>query len=667
MNHDDKKTINNGVGQERGLQSEPERAALAQAYEDLNAFIYTVSHELKTPAREISLYAEFIEEDNKDNLLSQSVEDIHSIRRTCDSMTMMVQRLMEYSKAGFKIIEQQQISVSLLVRQCFDEIMRSIPERKVELTLGDLPEIRGDLFLIKLMITNILSNSIKFTRTKANAKIKITANILENTIEFHFRDNGIGFDMAYAGRIFEAFQRLQDEGAYEGSGIGLATVKKIAQRFGGDASITGWPGKGCAVCVSIPKSMLKTSEDKDESNRDIIKIGIIGDFTGMCSELERGKIAAYKFAAAEINRMGGINGKKVELLFRDDQSISELTHEAAKELTEEEKVDVLMGSTLSPSREVMRHYADQTKTLYLNTQQTEGGVSSHYIFCLSAMPEQQMTQMLAYLIKKYGRKCYVVVADYNYGILSGEWVKYIVHQLGGEIVGVEYLDDRITDFNPLIDRILQVEADILFSICVFPNHDDFYLQWHQRGLNHIPNASTMVAAEFYQNVRFAPPTLENVYVMASFIEELKTPAAQRFVKKFRAVYDREEVPYMSMDTETVYTAMYVYKRAVEMAGTTDTEEVIAALESGTVYVDGPGGRVTVRGEDHHTSRILSCFRINAQHEAEELFCTNPIHSDYVESMIEQTLGVKGGIKAMGANAPSIQYNMLLNKFRWNPS
>jgi urea transport system substrate-binding protein len=156
-------------------------------------------------------------------------------------------------------------------------------------------------------------------------------------------------------------------------------------------------------------------------------------------------------------------------------------------------------------------------------------------------------------------------------------------------------------------------------------------------------------------------------VMASFIEELKTPAAQRFVKKFRSVYDQREVPYMSMDTETVYTALYIYKRAVELAETTDTEEVIATLESGTVYIDGPGGRVTVRGEDHHTIRSVSCFRINAQHQAEELFCTNPIHSDYVESMIEQTLGVKGGIKAMGANTPSIQYNMLLNKFRWDPS
>lgn len=642
---------------------ETEKAMLRQAYEDLDSFIYTVSHELKTPVREISLYAEFVEEDNAGALLPQSIEDIHSIVRICDSMTMMVQRMMEYSKAGFKLMEQKRISMAPLVRQCFDEIMRSLPDRKVILEMDKLPEIMGDLFLVKLMIMNILSNSIKFTKEKACARISVVSRCTGSTVEFRFRDNGVGFDMTYAGRIFEPFQRLQNEGAYDGSGIGLAVVQKIARRCGGDASIVGWPGAGCEVCISLPRTVLDTEMTDNEWERDVVKVGIIGDFTGRCSYLECGKAAAYRIAADEINSMGGINGKQVELLYRDDQSDFEKTRLAAAELTEVEHVDVLMGSSLSPSRDVMRSYASRTKTLYLDTQQTEGGVCGHYTFCLSAMPEQQMTGMLEYLVKRFGRKCYITAADYNYGILSAEWAKYLVHQVGGEVVGTEFMDDQIVDFDPLIDRILQVQADILFSICVLPNHDGFYKRWHERGLNRIPNATTMVAAEGYQNVEFPPPTLENVYVMASFIEELKTPAAQRFVKKFRARYGRDQVPYMSMDTETVYTTMYLYKRAVEQAGATDSEAVISALESGTIYVDGPGGRVTVRGEDHHTSRSLSCFRINERHQAEELFCTEQIHSDYIESMIAQTLGVKGGIRALGSNAPDTQYNMLLNKFR----
>lgn len=100
-----------------------------------------------------------------------------------------------------------------------------------------------------------------------------------------------------------------------------------------------------------------------------------------------------------------------------------------------------------------------------------------------------------------------------------------------------------------------------------------------------------------------------------------------------------------------------------MAGTTETEAVISALESGNVFYDGPGGRVTVRGEDHHTIRTMSCFRIDKDHHAEEIFRTGPQHSDYIESMIKKNTGVQGGIKSLGINAENRQYNMLLDKIR----
>lgn len=631
-----------------------------RTFREMDSFIYTLVHELKTPIHEISLYAEFIEEDNEGNLKEQSKEDIHSIQRICTGMSDMIQRMMEYSKAGFQRIEEKTIDMDTLVHQIADELKKSCPNRQIRLETSNLPEITADMFLTKLMVTNILSNSIKFTREREVAKIRVGCKRKNGVLEFTFHDNGVGFDMIYADHIFEEFQRLQNDGSYDGSGIGLATVRRIANRYGGEVSIAGWPGRGCEVTVRLPGSM-EAEPDGDREERNTIKVGVIGDFSGIASGEERGKMFAYQLAVDEINAGGGINGKKIELLLRDDKSISELTDREAEYLTEKEHVDVLMGSTLSPSRDIMRRYAYRTKTLYFDTQQTEGGVSSHYTFCLSAMPEQQMTGMIQYLIERYGKKCYIVAADYNYGILSAEWAKHLIHQFGGEVVGVEYLDETITDFNPIIDRILQLQTDILFSLCVFPNHDYFYIQWHKRGLNYIPNATTQVVAEFSQNVELDPPILENVYVMASFLEELKQPEAQKFVEKYRSRYGNDQVPYMNMDTETAYTAMYLYKYAVEMAGTTETEAVIAALESGEVFFDGPGGRVTVRGEDHHTIRSLSCFRINENHQAEELFRTRPVWSDYVETMIERNLGVKGGLRAIGINAGDVQYNMLLDK------
>ncbi len=645
----------------KNSEGKTEQQVSEQIYEAMNSLIYTLIHELKTPLREISLYAEFIEEDNAGKLQKQSLEDIRSIQKTCGNMMDMIQRLMEYSKAGFKNMEYQTVNMEYLVRQCLEELLRTVPERKIELEITSLPEITADRFLIRLIVMNLLSNSVKFSREKQNAKIRVCSRTENGSLIFYFRDNGIGFDMTYADHIFEEFGRLQNEGSYEGNGIGLATVKKIVERYEGTVRISGWPGKGCEVQIAFPEKMRAKLEKSEEENA--IKIGIMGDFSGIASKEELGKHYSYQLAAEEINRQGGIDGRPVKLLFFDDQSNAGLTKTGAEYLTEEEQVDVLMGSTLSPSRDIMRRQAGKTKTLFLDTQQTEGGVASHYTFCLSALPEQQMSEMLRFLLQKYGPKCYIAAADYNYGILSAEWAKYFVRLYGGEVVGIEYLDRKITDFHPIIDRIVRLNTDVLISLCVFPNHDAFYQQWHERKMNHIPNATTQVAAEFFQNVEMEPPILENTYVMASFIEELHTSEAKKFVEKYRKHFGKEKVAYMNMDSETAYVSMYLYKMAVEYAGTTETEAVIRALESGKISYDGPGGKVTVRGEDHHTVRTLSCFRLNEKHQAEELFRTKPIHSDYIEMMIEENIGVKGGIKALGINADDIQYNMLLDKIR----
>lgn len=631
-----------------------------ELYKDVLEFNATLIHELKTPLREIRLYSEFIEEDNIETLNAQSINDLKSIRTTCDRMMNLIQDMMNYSNVEIRKLEWRNVDLKHLVTQCYNEQMKTYKDHKVQLEILPLPDILADLFLFKILITNILSNSIKYTMGKTQAKITVSARHMQDRLILVFKDNGRGFDMHYAEHIFDAFVRLDSGQNSEGNGIGLATVKRICDRFSGDVQIQAYPGKGCKVEIVLPASMI-INRELEEYDDNIIKIGIIGDLSGIASKEERGKYFAYQLAADEINERGGIDGRKIRLIFRDDQSVDSLTKAAVEELTEKEHVNVLMGSTLSPSRDIMRHHAHRTRTLFIDTQQTEGGVASHYTFCLSAGPEQQMKELIRYLIRHFGKKCYVLAADYNYGILSAEWAKYYIREFGGELVGTEYIDRSITDFSAIIDRIIQLKTEVLISICVFPNHDEFYVQWHERGMNHIPNATTQAAAEFMQNVELTPPTLNNTYVMASFIEESDLIQAKHFVERYRKKYGKEEVPYMNMDTETVYSAMYLYKYAVETAGTVETEAVIRALESGRMFFDGPGGRVTVRGEDHHTIRSLTCFRIDEFHKAVPIFRTEPIFSDYIEKMIERKTGIKGGVRALGINAGDEQYNMLLDK------
>jgi len=119
-----------------------------------------------------------------------------------------------------------------------------------------------------------------------------------------------------------------------------------------------------------------------------------------------------------------------------------------------------------------------------------------------------------------------------------------------------------------------------------------------------------------------------------------------------------EVEYPGVYTLEPYTEL---QDLLDLAGTKETEAVIDAMESNDIYFDGPGGRVRIRGTDHHASRRMSCFYLDRNHHVQEIFRTGAIHSDYVENMIEKEYGVSGGLKALGSNAEPIQYNMLLNK------
>ena len=173
--------------------------------------------------------------------------------------------------------------------------------------------------------------------------------------------------MNYAGHIFDTFARLDGSKIYEGNGIRLATFKRICQRFAGDVSIQDCPGKGCEVQVILPEALIIKRDSEESDSRDI-KIGVIGDLSGIACKEELGKYYAYQLATDEINACGGIDGKPVRMFFRDDRSRDELTKKAVGELTEQEYVHVLMGSALSPSRDIIRHQVYRTKTLYIDTQ-----------------------------------------------------------------------------------------------------------------------------------------------------------------------------------------------------------------------------------------------------------------------------------------------------------
>ena len=155
--------------------------------------------------------------------------------------------------------------------------------------------------------------------------------------------------------------------------------------------------------------------------------------------------------------------------------------------------------------------------------------------------------------------------------------------------------------------------------------------------------------------------MENTYFMTSYIEELETEQGIRFRESFRQKHSSSTIPYLGSEAEVAYTAIHLYKRAVELAGTTETEAVIQALESDQVSFNGPGGVVRIRGTDHHVVRDIKLFRVAADHTIEVVQRFPAVKSDFVEQALLSHTGVDS-LKKLGTYAPNLQYSLMYNRY-----
>ena len=232
--------------QERTMQ-------LSEALRELEAFSFTVSHDLKSPLRSIDYCAKYILEDYGNELNPEIIKMLTDIRSTCDGMFSLINKLLLYSMTAKALPEISPVDTDLLFRQTYAELTNSIKDRNIEFKIkGSLPTVMADPILLKQVVNNILSNSIKFTRPKEKAVITVDCEESKDRYRFSVRDNGVGFDMKYASKLFGIFQRLHSQNEYEGSGIGLATVKKIIEKHGGEISINSIENEGTVVSFTLP-------------------------------------------------------------------------------------------------------------------------------------------------------------------------------------------------------------------------------------------------------------------------------------------------------------------------------------------------------------------------------------------------------------------------------
>lgn len=229
-------------------------AQLKAANQELDAFCHTVSHDLMAPLRHLDGYVDLLVSRCRDGLSAKGLHYVDTIAATARQMGTLINDLLRFSRTGQAEMRHETIDMNACLQDALNPFQAGIPATAIEWVVGNLPPIRGDRAMIKQVWTNLISNAVKFTGTRSAARIEIGAREEDSEFVFMVTDNGVGFDMQYAGKLFGVFQRLHDAKDFEGTGIGLASVHRIIARHGGHVWAEAELNKGATFYFTLPKS-----------------------------------------------------------------------------------------------------------------------------------------------------------------------------------------------------------------------------------------------------------------------------------------------------------------------------------------------------------------------------------------------------------------------------
>jgi PAS domain S-box-containing protein len=234
-------------------QIEHRSALLEATNKELEAFTYSVSHDLRAPLRHISGYVELLISKFQSALTDKGQHYLNSIADSTHQMGKLIDNLLQFSRTGRAEMHQSELEMNGIVQETVEFMRKDNPDRTIEWVIGKLPSVDGDDATLRLVWMNLLSNAVKFTRTREKALIEIGAKVEAKEIIYFVKDNGVGFDMQYAQKLFGVFQRLHPTEEFEGTGIGLANVNRIVIRHGGRTWAEAELDKGATFYFSLPK------------------------------------------------------------------------------------------------------------------------------------------------------------------------------------------------------------------------------------------------------------------------------------------------------------------------------------------------------------------------------------------------------------------------------
>jgi branched-chain amino acid transport system substrate-binding protein len=347
-----------------------------------------------------------------------------------------------------------------------------------------------------------------------------------------------------------------------------------------------------------------------------LKIGLLADIQGEFAVVGSALLHGTQLAIDEINAAGGARGRHMELIHLDPNMDIARYQELAHRLAEREKVDVVIGGILSAQRETVRAVVNCGEALYMYTNVYEGGVCDASMIGMGAVPEQQLLTSVPWMLEKYGKRVYTIAIENPFGKGSAAWARDLVSKRGGEMLAEEFFPIGSSQFGPTIERIKEAKPDWIMALNAGASQDAFFHQAVEARLSLPPMLSSFKIMLTYDHKRLSPPLLDKMHVVASWVEEMDTPAANAFKRRWRAKYPTEI--YISAMGHNAYAAVYMYKTLVEKAASTTKADLRAVIAKGDACIDAPGGKMCIDPKSQHTTQHMRLFAVSADHFVREV-------------------------------------------------
>lgn len=227
---------------------------LQETNRELDSLSYTVSHDLRAPLRHVEAFSNLLSQCLAGKLDSSSAEYLAAIMQSSQQMSGLMEGVLSYSRLCRRDVNLTSVNLDQALKAVLHELKLEMEGRAIDLRVDALPNVEGDPWMIREMLAQLLRNSLKFTRTRDRATIHVSATADRHDVVLRIQDNGIGFDPEYSTKLFGLFQRLHNDPQFEGRGVGLAQVRRMAQRLDGRVWAEAKPNNGATFYLALPKS-----------------------------------------------------------------------------------------------------------------------------------------------------------------------------------------------------------------------------------------------------------------------------------------------------------------------------------------------------------------------------------------------------------------------------